>query len=85
MSAAICRLPDCSFLLSVLPTHPPVVIREFEAEEAALHEHLTWLVNDAARLKAYYADVMAFTRDMAVEHTIPKGLLEPFPTHVLKV
>ncbi|KAI8474379.1 MAG: hypothetical protein J3K34DRAFT_139523 [Monoraphidium minutum] len=55
------------------------VLAEFESERSSLNEHLAWLATAASRIKAYMADTAAAMRDAATSHTVPEGLLEPYP------
>lgn len=57
--------------------------QEFEEEERAAFAQLQWLVNDAARLKAYLADCLHYTARCIARHEAPAGLLETVNTRVL--
>jgi hypothetical protein len=63
----------------------PAAIVEFQYEEKAMAEQLSWLVRGAARLKAFMADTALWLEASWSSRQLPRGLLETFPQSVLQV
>jgi hypothetical protein len=56
---------------------------ELEPAERQLYQLASWLVNDAAHLKALLSHALGAAQAAAQAFTVPQGLLEPFPLDTL--